>query len=102
MTCARCAQADGPAGRDMPHKSKSETELSLATDSLADYAGDDPVLLAKLLMVAMPKAYRKFFPVAERQANRALPVQGRAGQKAKYQWNDPPIEPCWTKPDAAS
>src|SRR5262249_38601410 len=39
---------------------------------LADYASDDPDVLAELLMVAGPKAYVSLFPVAERQAVKIL------------------------------
>ena len=53
---------------------RSETARSLATDILADYASDEPGVLAELLMVADPKAYGTLFPVAERQAAKAVPV----------------------------
>ena len=46
---------------------RSESERSLATNVLSDYASDDPNLLADLLMVAYPKAYQKLFPVVEEQ-----------------------------------
>ena len=82
-------------------KSRSETEHSLATNILADYASDDPDRLAELLMVADPKAYRSLFPVAEKQAEQVLPVfQAELARKATYSWNDPPLDPSWTKPDA--
>jgi eukaryotic-like serine/threonine-protein kinase len=53
---------------------RSETARSLATDILAVYASDEPGVLAELLMVADPKAYGTLFPVAERQAAKAVPV----------------------------
>ncbi len=53
---------------------RSESERNFATTILADYASDDPGLLAELLMVADPKAYGTLFPVAERQAAKAVPV----------------------------
>jgi serine/threonine protein kinase/formylglycine-generating enzyme required for sulfatase activity len=53
---------------------RSETDHSLATDILADYASDDPDLLADLLMAADPKSYRTLFPVVERQAEKTMPV----------------------------
>jgi serine/threonine protein kinase/formylglycine-generating enzyme required for sulfatase activity len=55
-------------------KRSSETVHSLTTDILADYAADDPDLLADLLMDADPKAYAILFPVAERQAEKTLPL----------------------------
>jgi formylglycine-generating enzyme required for sulfatase activity len=52
---------------------RSESERTFATTLLADYAADNPDLLAELLMDADPKAFVKLFPVAERQAVKALP-----------------------------
>ena len=53
---------------------RSESERNFATTILADYASDDPDVLAELLMAAGHKAYVSLFPVVERQAARALPV----------------------------
>ena len=53
---------------------RSESERSFATTILADYASDDPDVLAELLMDAGPKAYVNLFPAVERQAARALPA----------------------------
>jgi len=81
-------------------KERSETEHSLATDILFDYASDDPSLLAELLMLADATAYVRLFPVVERQAEKTLPVfQAELSKEAIYAWNDPPIDPSWTKPD---
>ena len=83
-------------------KARSETEHTLATNILADYASDDPDRLAELLMVSDPKAYLSLFPVAEKRAEQVLPVfQAELAKKATYSWNDPPLNPSWTKPDAA-
>ena len=49
-------------------KNRSESERTLATNILTDYASDDPNLIADLLMDADPKAYAAFFPIAQRQA----------------------------------
>ena len=53
---------------------RSESERTLATTILADYASDDPGLLAELLTVAEPKAYGTLFPVAEPHAPKTVPV----------------------------
>ena len=83
-------------------KSRSESVHSLATDILTDYASDDPDRLAELLMVADPKAYVRLFPIAEKRAEQVLPLfQAELAKKATYSWNDPPLNPSWTKPDAA-
>jgi serine/threonine protein kinase/formylglycine-generating enzyme required for sulfatase activity len=55
-------------------KSRSESVHTLATDILTDYASDEPDLLANLLMDADPKAYAAFFPLAQRQDAKTLPV----------------------------
>jgi formylglycine-generating enzyme required for sulfatase activity len=53
---------------------RSDSERNFATTLLADYASDDPRLLADLLMDAGPKSYASLFPVVERQAARAISV----------------------------
>jgi eukaryotic-like serine/threonine-protein kinase len=53
---------------------RSESERNFATTILADYASDDPNVLAELLMTAGHKAYVSLFPAVERQAARALPA----------------------------
>jgi formylglycine-generating enzyme required for sulfatase activity len=55
-------------------KSRSEGVRSQATDILTDYASDDPSLVADLLMDADPKAYAAFFPIAQREAAKAVPL----------------------------
>ncbi len=83
-------------------KSRPETEHTLATNILADFASDDPDRLAELLMVADPSAYLSLFPIAEKRAEQVLPVlRAELAGKATYSWNDPPLDPSWTKPDAA-
>ena len=83
-------------------KDRSESEHKLATNILANYASDDPDRLAELLMVADPKAYLSLFPVAEKRAEQVLPVlQAELAKSATYSWNDPPLDPSWTKPEAS-
>jgi eukaryotic-like serine/threonine-protein kinase len=53
---------------------RAETERNLATSMLVEYASDDPVLLADLLMDADSNAYVALFPVAERLATETLPL----------------------------
>ena len=55
-------------------KSRPETEHTLATNILTDYASDDPDLIADLLMDADPKAYAALFPIAQRQEAKTLPL----------------------------
>ena len=80
----------------------SESEHKLATNILANYASDKPDLLAELLMISDHKAYQSLFPVAEKRAEQILPLfQAELAKEATYSWNDPPLDPSWTKPDAA-
>src|SRR5262249_28029217 len=74
---------------------------TMATDILAGYASDDPGRLAELLMAADPKAFRSLFLVALKRADQVLPVlQAELTKCATYSWNDAPLDPSWTKPDA--
>jgi serine/threonine protein kinase/formylglycine-generating enzyme required for sulfatase activity/tetratricopeptide (TPR) repeat protein len=83
-------------------KARPETEHVLATNILADYAKDSPDLLADLLMAADPKAFRTLFPIAERQAEKTLPIlRAELDKTATFDWNDRPLDPSWTNPDAA-
>ena len=64
-------------------KSRPESEHSLATSILADYASDDPNLIANLLMDADPKAYASFFPLAQRHETKTLTLfQAEVAKKA--------------------
>jgi formylglycine-generating enzyme required for sulfatase activity len=55
---------------------RRETERSLATDILADYAADQPKVLADLLMDADEKQFAVLYPRCEGQKEGALPVLG--------------------------
>jgi len=79
---------------------RSESARIFATTILADYAADDPEQLAELLMAADAKAFVTLFPVAERQAAQTLPaLQAETAKRARFSWNDPPLNPSWTAPD---
>jgi formylglycine-generating enzyme required for sulfatase activity len=53
---------------------RRETERSLATDLLADYAGDNSQLLADLLMDADDKQFAVIYPKFKEQGEKALPL----------------------------
>ena len=83
-------------------KARPETEHTLATNILADYASDDPDRLAELLMVSDPRDSVSLFPVALKRAEQVLPVlPAELVKKANYSWSDPPLNPSWTKPEAS-
>jgi serine/threonine protein kinase/formylglycine-generating enzyme required for sulfatase activity/tetratricopeptide (TPR) repeat protein len=78
---------------------RSESERNFASTLLADYAADDPSLLARLLMAADFKAYGTLFPVAQRQAERTVPVfQAEIRKKAEPTWDVLPLDPSWIQP----
>ncbi len=79
----------------------SASAHSLAMDILTDYASDDPDVIANLIVHADPKAYATFFPIAQRHEARTLPLfRAEISKKATNSWDDPPLDPSWTKPDA--
>ena len=53
---------------------RAETERSLATNILTDYAADDAAVLTDALMTAAPKAYSTLFPVVQKLENQTAPV----------------------------
>ncbi len=86
----------------MRNPGRSESERTIATTILADYAADDPEQLAELLMAADAKAFLTLFPVAERRAVQTVPVlQAEIARQASFSWNDPPLDPSWTEPDSS-
>jgi formylglycine-generating enzyme required for sulfatase activity len=60
-----------PLARIFRDKGRSETVRSQATDILADYAKDDPELLADLLMDSDPDSFETLFLVVDREEVRA-------------------------------
>ena len=51
-------------------------------------------------MDADPKAYAACFPIAQYHEPLTLPLlQAEIAKKLTYSWNDPPLDPSWTKPD---
>ena len=53
---------------------RRETERSLATDILADYAADKPQVLADLLMDADDKQFAAIYPKLKDQSEQGLPL----------------------------
>ncbi len=53
---------------------RKETERSLATDILADYAADQPQALAELVMIADAAQFAALFPKLREQSNKCLPM----------------------------
>ncbi len=84
-------------------KGRLETERSFATNILADYAGDRPSVLVDLVLDAEPKPFGILYPVALRQSGEMLPLlEAEIRRKLTPEWNDPPLDAAWTKPDRAT
>jgi hypothetical protein len=63
-----------PLARTFRDLGRPESERALATSILADYAGDQPGVLADLLMGAAPEPFAVLFPKVQSQASRAVAV----------------------------
>ncbi|MGO9462634.1 MAG: protein kinase domain-containing protein [Isosphaeraceae bacterium] len=82
-------------------KGRSDSERTQATDIVAVYAGDEPGLIANLLMDSDTKAYGTFFPIAQSHAEATLPLfEEEIKKEAAYSWDDPPLDSSWPRPDA--
>ena len=80
---------------------RRETERSLATDILTDYAADQAEILADLLMDADEKQFVVLYPKLKEHG--ATGTQRLLAEIEKRPtWNNPPLNPAWQKPDAAS
>ena len=80
------AKLTAPLAKIFGDKARTETEHSIATSTLADYAADDPAQLANLLMDADPKSYLILFPVAQKLGDKTLPAfQAELGKTAKFE-----------------
>jgi formylglycine-generating enzyme required for sulfatase activity len=80
---------------------KPEAERSFATTILADYAADQPDVLANLLMDADEKQFAVLFPKLQGRAEAALaPLHAELDLKAPPSpWPDEPLRSEWKNPD---
>ena len=52
-------------------------------------------------MASDQKSFLSLFPVAEKRSEQILPVfQAELAKNLTHAWNDPPLDPTWTKPNA--
>jgi len=85
--------------RDGKH---SETEQSLATNILEDYAADQPETLADLVMDAEPKQFAVLYPkLAQHQHKAVALLEGEIDRELKPKWKAANLDPSWTTPDAS-
>jgi serine/threonine protein kinase len=77
-------------------------ERSLATNLLADYAADNPQVLADLLMDADDKQFAAIYPKLRARGEESLkPLIAELDRQARWRWTDAPLDPSWKTPDAA-
>ncbi|HLN28584.1 MAG TPA: protein kinase [Gemmataceae bacterium] len=82
-------------------KNKSETERGFATAILADYAADQPQVLADLVMDADAKQFSVIYPkVKETGEGGAKLLLAEVAKQLKPTWSDTPLNPSWQEPDA--
>jgi eukaryotic-like serine/threonine-protein kinase len=82
-------------------RGRPATERALATDLLVEYAGDNPNLLADLLMDCDPVAFRVLFGAAQVHASElAQRFRDTLRQHRTMHWDDLPAHVSWTSPAA--
>ncbi len=81
---------------------RGETERLLATDILADYAADQPKVLAALLMDANGLQFAVLYPKLTELGERGTKcLLAEINRQPQPKWSDPPLNPAWPKPDTA-
>jgi formylglycine-generating enzyme required for sulfatase activity len=90
----------GPLTTIFRGKHRPESERSLATGILADFAADQASVIANLVMDATPSQFPILFPKAQAQAEqvRAL-LQAEIAKTVTPAWHDSRPASSWTKPD---
>ncbi len=77
-------------------------ERSLATNLLADYAADNPHVLADLLMDADDKQFAAIYPKLQaRGEDGQKPLLAELDRQTRPHWTDAPLDPSWKAADAA-
>jgi formylglycine-generating enzyme required for sulfatase activity len=81
---------------------RRESERSLATEVLFDYAADRPEVLADVLMSADPQQWARLWPKVQAQRDGAVTrFTQELDRKLAPDWKDAPPDPSWAAPDAA-
>jgi serine/threonine protein kinase/formylglycine-generating enzyme required for sulfatase activity/tetratricopeptide (TPR) repeat protein len=91
----------GPLANIVRDQGTSDIVRRLAVDILTDYASDEPELLARLIVHADATSFRVMLPTVLQHADQTVPVLAdELKQNVTPVWNDPAIDPSWSKPDA--
>ncbi len=90
-----------PLAATLRDANRGETERSLATDILADYAAEQAALLADVVMDADEKQFAVLFPKLKGHGEGGTkPLLAEIDRQLQRQWTDPPLNSAWQKPDA--
>ncbi|HLJ97814.1 MAG TPA: SUMF1/EgtB/PvdO family nonheme iron enzyme [Gemmataceae bacterium] len=85
--------------RDVKGRDK---ERSVATDLLAEFAADQPEVLAGLIVDADPPQYAVLLPTLDRHRDSAVGFMEESLKKQlSPDWKDPALDPAWTNPEPA-
>lgn len=87
-----------PADHDLPRcQFRSQSERSLATSLLADYAATDAGRLASLVSEADAEQFAALFPILSQHGEEAVSrLESIVDQVPAAKWNDPPLNPSWS------
>jgi formylglycine-generating enzyme required for sulfatase activity len=76
-------------------------ERSAATNILAEYAANQPQVLADLLLDADEKQFPVLYAKLERYGDQGLTLlHSELDKQLRPTWSDPPLNPSWKEPDA--
>jgi serine/threonine protein kinase/formylglycine-generating enzyme required for sulfatase activity len=91
-----------PLAEVFRQRQRPDSERSFATTILAEYAADQPQLLADLLMDADEKQFAVLYAKFKEQGERGLLVlTGEIDRQLQPQWTDAALDSSWKQPDPA-
>ncbi len=92
----------GPLTALLRDRNTPEVERAVAASLLADYAADQPALLAELMVEADERQYRLFLPKLQAHRERAaVLMSAELDRSLTPVWKEGPLQAKWADPDAA-
>jgi serine/threonine protein kinase/formylglycine-generating enzyme required for sulfatase activity/tetratricopeptide (TPR) repeat protein len=89
----------GPLAQVCRNRQRPESERAFATNILADYATDQPSILADLLMDADDKQFAVLFPKLSGHGEKgAAFLYAELNKQLQPTWDDSPLDPSWPEP----
>jgi serine/threonine protein kinase/formylglycine-generating enzyme required for sulfatase activity len=93
---------DEPLGAIFRDQHRPESERSLATNLLADFAADRPDMLAELAKDADARQYAVLLPRLQEHRERvAALMEQELSRTVSSAWKDAPLDPTWATPEPA-